>query len=245
MVMLLIDHGADPAAKAHFGSTALDFARERGHKEVVSILTNAGSQPVKIEMRPGEGRPPEPEFGRPSVGRQSEFLRQSLDTGRPSGRESLAATAAEMASRRQNRRGVRASLVAAPISDAEAAARAALLDDDESASQVVNAIAKNIMKAESASLKKAEAAALPPTLYSEVLRVGPSLAAQESVDAGKLSVKDLRRRSIAAVIAFDVSRKEEYLTDEQFKEVFLMSKEEFQKLPKWKREMKKKELGLF
>jgi len=43
----------------------------------------------------------------------------------------------------------------------------------------------------------------------------------------------------------DGGRKEEYLHDEDFQEIFLMSKEEFRALPKWKRDNKKKELQLF
>ena len=43
----------------------------------------------------------------------------------------------------------------------------------------------------------------------------------------------------------DPAKKEEYLTDEEFNKLFGTSKEEFKKQPAWKRNNKKKELGLF
>jgi len=140
-----------------------------------------------------------------------------------------------------------------PMSDMEAAARAALMEEDEpvdsrnSTVQIVNQIAKNIVTASSKETKKSEAAALPPSMLYEVIRVAPKVAMQENVSGsvGTINVKELRRRSIAAVIHFDVSRKEDYLSEEQFFEVFKMTKTEFDKLPKWKKEMKKKEYGLF
>lgn len=85
----------------------------------------------------------------------------------------------------------------------------------------------------------------------QVLRVAPEVMASKQVQAGgeretpQLSVKDLRRRSIAAVINFDVAHKEQYLTEAQFTQLFGMTKAQFEHLPKWKRETKKKELGLF
>jgi hypothetical protein len=40
-------------------------------------------------------------------------------------------------------------------------------------------------------------------------------------------------------------KKEQYLSDEDFKKVFGISKQQFNKLPKWKKQMKKKEVHLF
>ena len=40
-VRLLLDHGADPALTDRAGETALTLARERGHGEVVGMLTQA------------------------------------------------------------------------------------------------------------------------------------------------------------------------------------------------------------
>lgn len=43
----------------------------------------------------------------------------------------------------------------------------------------------------------------------------------------------------------DPERKEEYLSDEQFEEAFGTNKDAFAALPKWKRQQKKKAVGLF
>ncbi len=43
----------------------------------------------------------------------------------------------------------------------------------------------------------------------------------------------------------DVSRRETYLSDAEFKSAFKMGKAEFEKLPLWKRNALKKSLGLF
>ena len=43
----------------------------------------------------------------------------------------------------------------------------------------------------------------------------------------------------------DPERKEEYLSDEQFEEAFGTSKAAFAATPKWKRQQKKKAVGLF
>ncbi|GAX81454.1 hypothetical protein CEUSTIGMA_g8883.t1 [Chlamydomonas eustigma] len=43
----------------------------------------------------------------------------------------------------------------------------------------------------------------------------------------------------------DPTRKEDYLTDEEFLKVFSVEREKFKKLPDWKRQLKKKEVSLF
>lgn len=43
----------------------------------------------------------------------------------------------------------------------------------------------------------------------------------------------------------DPALKEQYLSDEQFQEVFEMSKDAFKAMPLWKRQGKKKKVGLF
>jgi len=40
-------------------------------------------------------------------------------------------------------------------------------------------------------------------------------------------------------------KKELYLSDEDFKKVFGLTKQQFNKLPKWKKQMKKKDVHLF
>ncbi|CAI5734286.1 unnamed protein product [Peronospora destructor] len=49
----------------------------------------------------------------------------------------------------------------------------------------------------------------------------------------------------AGVEGIDITVKENYLTDAEFQTVMEMSKDEFAKLPKWKKQAKKKEVGLF
>ncbi|ETL43532.1 hypothetical protein F441_06171 [Phytophthora nicotianae CJ01A1] len=49
----------------------------------------------------------------------------------------------------------------------------------------------------------------------------------------------------AGVEGIDIARKESYLTDAEFQTVMEMSKDEFEKLPKWKQQAKKKEVNLF
>merc|ERR1712203_441674 len=43
----------------------------------------------------------------------------------------------------------------------------------------------------------------------------------------------------------DSTKKEEYLKDEEFERIFGMTHEEFNAMPKWRRDRKKKEVGLF
>jgi ankyrin repeat protein len=38
---MLLDRGADPAAKSQQGRTPLELARERGYEEVAKLLTQA------------------------------------------------------------------------------------------------------------------------------------------------------------------------------------------------------------
>lgn len=43
----------------------------------------------------------------------------------------------------------------------------------------------------------------------------------------------------------DMTQKEEYLSDEQFKQILGKTREEFRALPKWRRLQDKKNFGLF
>lgn len=45
--------------------------------------------------------------------------------------------------------------------------------------------------------------------------------------------------------SIDITRKEEYLSEQEFKKYFGMTKAQFKLLPKWKQINKKKELKLF
>jgi len=46
-------------------------------------------------------------------------------------------------------------------------------------------------------------------------------------------------------VNLDTNKKEAYLTDSDFTQLFKMGRNEFEKLPKWKKDKIKKELGLF
>ncbi|KAA0146173.1 hypothetical protein FNF28_07715 [Cafeteria roenbergensis] len=56
-------------------------------------------------------------------------------------------------------------------------------------------------------------------------------------------LKECKERTEAMDI--DLAKKELYLSDSDFTEVFGMSKDEFSALAKWKRDGKKKQAGLF
>ena len=56
MVTLLLKLGADPHAKAQYGSTPLDFAVERKHDDVVAILKKATAE-VKLKPVPSPREP--------------------------------------------------------------------------------------------------------------------------------------------------------------------------------------------
>uniref|UniRef100_A0A7N0V1Y7 HP domain-containing protein n=1 Tax=Kalanchoe fedtschenkoi TaxID=63787 RepID=A0A7N0V1Y7_KALFE len=59
------------------------------------------------------------------------------------------------------------------------------------------------------------------------------------------SYDQLKARSENPVTGIDFKRREAYLSDEEFQTVFSMSKEAFNKLPKWKQDMLKKKVDLF
>jgi len=56
---------------------------------------------------------------------------------------------------------------------------------------------------------------------------------------------DLLRRRDGLPEEIVVHKKEQYLSDEDFKKVFGLTKEKFNLLPKWKKQAKKKEVYLF
>jgi hypothetical protein len=80
---------------------------------------------------------------------------------------------------------------------------------------------------------------------------GSMVTSRESIVANKRSsvsyeLSDLRSRRMSDNAAgIDLTKKETYLDENTFQQVFRMTKEMFSALPKWKRDMKKKEAGLF
>eukprot|EP00934_Nitzschia_sp_Nitz4_P003888 Nitzschia sp. Nitz4//scaffold207_size38617//8469//9302//NITZ4_007673-RA/size38617-processed-gene-0.9-mRNA-1//1//CDS//3329541599//3878//frame0 len=61
-------------------------------------------------------------------------------------------------------------------------------------------------------------------------------------DGTYYSLSDIRQRKAPGV---DKNNREQYLSPEEFQQVFKMTKEEFAKLPKWKRDNLKRDLHLF
>lgn len=60
-----------------------------------------------------------------------------------------------------------------------------------------------------------------------------------------LTLLELTKPEIWQARGVDAGRREEWLSDAEFLETFQTSKEDFAKLPKWKRDQKKKDKGLF
>jgi hypothetical protein len=69
----------------------------------------------------------------------------------------------------------------------------------------------------------------------------PAPAPAAAPVSGTFSLDDLK----AGVAGIDVTRKEEYLAPDVFAQLFGTDKASFAAMPKWKRDTKKKELGLF
>lgn len=63
-----------------------------------------------------------------------------------------------------------------------------------------------------------------------------------SWDGKYYSLTDIRQNKVAGI---DKQNREQYLSPEDFLEVFKMTKEEFSKMPKWKRDNHKRDLHLF
>lgn len=61
-------------------------------------------------------------------------------------------------------------------------------------------------------------------------------------DGKYYSLADIRQRKVNGI---DKNNREQYLSPEEFQQTFKMSKEDFSKLPKWKRENMKRDLHLF
>ena len=238
MVKILLEAGCDPGAKTRFGSTALDFAIDRKHDDLVALLKKVTTKESSNVLPPAPRKLCGASFiVKPSAGEAT--------VPRPDGKKLIAEAAAAMGHRRRNRMGVRASMMGPALSDAEAAARIAAslnLDNEEDGGMRLLANEKMVKEitnckyksyrvyryfsfsllvtqtlvvytaSSSPSQKNAQMGKLPPTVFSEVLRTYSSEQGRESQCDTKLEAKDLRRQSIAAAINFDVTRKEDYLS---------------------------------
>jgi len=73
-----------------------------------------------------------------------------------------------------------------------------------------------------------------------------SLAAASTAMLGDgLSLTDAQNKELCARFSIDPGAREQSLSEEVFEEFFGMTKEEFSKLPKWKRDAAKKKLSLY
>ncbi|KAI4300793.1 hypothetical protein L6164_034128 [Bauhinia variegata] len=89
---------------------------------------------------------------------------------------------------------------------------------------------------------------LPPISGSN----GASTPKQENVEDGNgqssqgtFSYDQLKTKSDNPVTGIDFKRREAYLSDEDFRSIFGVSKEAFYKMPKWKQDMQKRKFDLF
>ena len=89
-------------------------------------------------------------------------------------------------------------------------------------------------------LPKQQAATVSQNQQKPSASSGPSVPAGES--GGYVSIVDLRQNRAQGI---DKHNKEKYLSPEEFQKAFKMTKDEFEKLPKWKRDKLKRELYLF
>jgi ankyrin repeat protein len=60
VVKFLVANGADVNVKTHGGQTPLSIAEERGHTEIVAILTKASEGQAGLEETSSRGEPPDP-----------------------------------------------------------------------------------------------------------------------------------------------------------------------------------------
>ncbi|KAK2416955.1 villin [Trifolium repens] len=88
---------------------------------------------------------------------------------------------------------------------------------------------------------------------SETGSNGNSESKQENVDDGSdsqnsqsvFSYEQLKAKSGSHLSGVDLKRREAYLSDQEFETVFAMTKEAFNKLPRWKQDMLKRKFDLF
>ncbi|WJX78427.1 regulation of actin filament depolymerization [Trifolium repens] len=88
---------------------------------------------------------------------------------------------------------------------------------------------------------------------SETGSNGNSESKQENVEDGSdsqnsqsvFSYEQLKAKSGSPLSGVDLKRREAYLSDQEFETVFAMTKEAFNKLPRWKQDMLKRKFDLF
>ena len=91
---------------------------------------------------------------------------------------------------------------------------------------------KRILEERAAGLPKF----VPPPVEEEPTEAPPATG-------GPYPAKVLRSKMLPSDV--DSTKKEEYLSDDEFKEVFKTSKEQFASSPTWKRKQLKKDAGFF
>lgn len=76
-------------------------------------------------------------------------------------------------------------------------------------------------------------------------RADKELLILRNLKAGSFTLADLRKQDFCEKNGFDPKNKENYIPDDLFPTFFGMSREAFQKQPKWKQDRGKKTLGIF
>lgn len=88
--------------------------------------------------------------------------------------------------------------------------------------------------------------AIPTTKSESDIKVSGSPASQVAPNGQEfLTLEQLRKTEVCHEYGVDLTQREMRLSEADFKEAFHMSCEDFLKLPKWKRDRQKVQLGIF
>ena len=104
----------------------------------------------------------------------------------------------------------------------------------------VDDIDPNIRRETEARILAERAEGLPKFVAPEA---EPEPTEAPEATGGPYTLKVLKAKLLPADV--DPTKKEEYLSDDEFKEVFGEARDSFVKSPAWKRKKKKEDLGLF
>lgn len=99
-------------------------------------------------------------------------------------------------------------------------------------------------KAPVAAAAPASAAPQPEDL-SRLHTASPAASPSSDAAAGIMVLSELQDAKIWKAKGVDPLNREQHLSDAEFQQVFSMGKDEFNKLPKWKKDGEKKKIGLF
>merc|ERR1740130_576131 len=119
-------------------------------------------------------------------------------------------------------------------------------------SQIKNEVWNKIMASGPAAAAAPKAAAPPPSVVAaeepstqRLHTTSPAPTAESNSAAGVMSLEDLQDSKIWKPKGVDALTREMHLADDEFQKLFGTSKQEFEGLPKWKKDQAKKKHGLF